>query len=80
MARPIIKLPFPGFYDSWYSDAIDREGESFEQRVRGWLGEAQAEFDIGLAAHNQCPVLLHTLRPARPRRSQNGNQHQSCTQ
>lgn len=33
--------------------ATDREGESFEQRIRRWLGESEAEFDVVLAAHHQ---------------------------
>lgn len=32
--------------------AFDREGETFEQRVRGWLGPSQAEFDVAVAAYN----------------------------
>jgi methylase of polypeptide subunit release factors len=30
--------------------ATDREGESFEQRIRGWLGEQEREFDVILVA------------------------------
>ena len=30
--------------------ATDREGNSFEQRIRGWLGEQEREFDVILVA------------------------------
>jgi SAM-dependent methyltransferase len=32
--------------------ATDREGETFEQRVRKWLGERAAEFDLALGARS----------------------------
>ncbi len=32
--------------------ATDREGETFEQRIRKWLGPQQAEFDVMLGAHS----------------------------
>ena len=31
--------------------ATDREGNSFEQRIRGWLGEHEREFDVILVAN-----------------------------
>ncbi|HYW45952.1 MAG TPA: class I SAM-dependent methyltransferase [Bryobacteraceae bacterium] len=35
--------------------ATDRENESFEQRVRKWLGPRQAEFDVLMGAHSIRP-------------------------
>jgi SAM-dependent methyltransferase len=32
--------------------ATDREGESFEQRIRKWLGDTQGEYDVMLAVHS----------------------------
>ena len=33
--------------------ATDREGETFEQRIRKWLGDAHKEFDVMLAVHTR---------------------------
>jgi len=35
--------------------ATDREGETFEQRVRRWLGPEQSEFDVLVGAHSMRP-------------------------
>ena len=41
--------PGGSFYT--FVTAADCEGQPFEDRLRLWLGEAQAEFDVVLAAH-----------------------------
>ena len=33
--------------------ATDRQGEDFEDRIRKWLGDGQAEFDVMLAVHSR---------------------------
>jgi SAM-dependent methyltransferase len=40
--------PGGGFY--CLSLGMDRQGEPLEQRIRGWLGETEADFDVLLAA------------------------------
>lgn len=47
MSKQSIIIPFQGFYNSWYSDAIDREQEQFceyevsENRVRADITESE---------------------------------------
>jgi SAM-dependent methyltransferase len=42
--------------------ATDREDETFEQRIRKWLGEGEAEFDVMLAVHTCLSPLEYISR------------------
>lgn len=53
LARIIQGLPKhlrPGGSFYCITAATDREGETFEQRIRRWLGESESEFDVLLVA------------------------------
>jgi methylase of polypeptide subunit release factors len=59
MRRIVNQLPEylrPGGLFYMLATGHDRQGEPLENRVRGWLGEAQSEFDVAL-------VVVNTMAP-----------------
>ncbi|MBX6362547.1 MAG: methyltransferase [Gemmatimonadetes bacterium] len=44
--------------------ATDRAGATLEDRIRGWLGEAEAEFDLLVVTHFELPPTDYYLRLA----------------
>lgn len=42
--------------------ATDRQGETFQERLRRWLGEAAVQFDIGMAVFNRSSPREFLLR------------------
>jgi len=50
---PAMLRPGGRFYSTQM--ATDREGETFEQRVRKWLGRLEGEFDVLMGAHSIRP-------------------------
>lgn len=73
LARIIQGLPKhlrPGGSFYCMTAATDRENEAFEQRIRRWLGDAQAEFDVFLLEidyQRRPDSLLHAVVQAKGR-------------
>jgi len=57
--KVVIKLPFPGFYESWYSQAIDWEEESFAEHEAEYKQvEDGVPEERRLDAREICNILL----------------------
>jgi hypothetical protein len=57
--KVVIKLPFPGFYESWYSQAIDSEEESFAEHEAEYRQvEDGVPEERRLDAREICDILL----------------------
>ena len=57
--KVVIKLPFPGFYESWYSEAINREEESFAEHEAEYRQvEDGVPVEQRLSAREICDILF----------------------
>ena len=57
--KVVIKLPFPGFYESWYSEAIDHEEESFAENEAEYRQvEDGVPVEQRLSAREICDILF----------------------